>query len=90
MKLQKAAKGVSAACEPPVKREDTPVSAREIAILGASELAIRTSLPKVAAIYHRGGGTSDVFFFFFTTFITDSQPKTQGKQGCVLTSNLSL
>lgn len=64
MELQKATKGVSPACEPPIKREDTPVSAREIAILGASELAIRTSLPKVAAIYHRGGGTSDVFFFF--------------------------
>lgn len=59
---QKATKGVSPACEPPIEREGTPVSARKIAILGASELAIRTSLLKVAAIYRRGGTTSDVFF----------------------------
>lgn len=84
---QKAMRGVSPACEPPIEREGTPVAAREIAILGSSELAIRTSVLKVAAIYHRGEGTSDVFFL--TTFITDAQPETQGKQGCVLTSNLS-
>ncbi|KAK7808398.1 hypothetical protein U0070_014260 [Myodes glareolus] len=43
---QKATKGVSPVCEPPIEREGTPVSSRKIAILGASELAIRTSLLK--------------------------------------------
>lgn len=55
-------KGVSLACEPPIESEGTHVASREIDILGASELAIRISLLKVAAIYHRGGGTSDFFF----------------------------
>lgn len=38
VELQRAMKGVNPACEPPIDWEGTPVAAREIAILGVSEL----------------------------------------------------
>lgn len=86
VKSQKAIKGVSPACGPPIEREGTPIAARETAILGAS-VGDQNLASEGGSNISWGGGTSDVFFL--TTFITDTQPKTQGKQGCVLTSNLS-